>query len=68
MRRADRLRDRLQWPHGIIEGSDRGKPKHMHHATYQRLVAEYEKREAAALGAMASWLLRFQGQTAAKHQ
>lgn len=59
-RRADNLRDRLQWPPGIMEGSGWGKPKHMHHATYRRLVKEYEYHEAAALGAMMNWLRRFQ--------
>ncbi len=58
-RRADKLRDRLQWPPGIFEGSGWGKPKHMHHATYQRLVAEYEQREAVALGAVKDWLGRY---------
>ncbi|WP_322867341.1 hypothetical protein U5922_014830 [Aquicoccus sp. G2-2] len=60
-RQAEKLRDRLQWPPGILEGSGWGKPKHMHHATYRRLVAEYEKREAAALGAVMNWLERFDG-------
>ncbi len=56
MRRAEKLRDRLQWPPGLMEGSGWGKPKHMHNATYLRLVAEYEDREAVALGAMMNWL------------
>ena len=59
MRRAEKLRDRLQWPPGILEGSGWGKPKHMHHATYRRLVAEYEEREAEALGLTMDWLRRF---------
>lgn len=58
-RRAEKLRDRLQWPPGLFEGSGWGKPKHMHNATYQRLVAEYEDREAVALGAMIAWLSSF---------
>ncbi|WP_324752097.1 hypothetical protein [Roseovarius sp. Pro17] len=58
-RRADKLRDRLEWPPGIFEGSGWGRPKHMHHATYQRLVSEYEEREAEALGLTMDWLLRF---------
>ncbi|MDX1785243.1 MAG: hypothetical protein R3210_03885 [Roseovarius sp.] len=60
LRRAEKLRDRLQWPGGIIEGSGWGKPKHMHHATYQRLVTEYERRESVALGAMQDWQMQFQ--------
>lgn len=60
VRRADKLRARLQWPPGIIEGSGWGKPKHMHNATFQSLVTEYEEREAMALGAMMHWLGRFQ--------
>jgi len=68
-RRADKLRDRLHWPPGIImEGSGWGKPKHMHHATYQRLVAEYEKHESDALGAMMGWLLSYRDRTATKRQ
>lgn len=60
MRRADKLRDRLRWPAGVFEGSGWGKPKYMHHATYGRLVAEYEEREAAALGQTMDWLQRCQ--------
>lgn len=64
MRRAERLRDRLQWPPGVFEGSGWGRPKHMHHATYLRLVKEYERREAEALGAVTDWLSRRDGMLA----
>ncbi len=65
-RRADNLRDRLQWPPGIMEGSGWGKPKHMHQATYQRLDAEYEHHEAVALGAVVDWLSGYSDQIAKK--
>lgn len=68
IRRVDKLRERLQWPPGMFEGSGWGKPKHMHHATYQRLVAECEQREAEALGLTMNWLSRFSEQTAEKRQ
>ena len=58
-RRADKLRARLGWPTGILNGSDYGRPKHMHRATYWRLVREYDEREARALGDMMDWLRRF---------
>ena len=41
-RRADRIRDRLGWPGGILEGSGWGKPKGMHWATYQRLSDQHD--------------------------
>lgn len=41
-RRADRIRDRLGWPGGILEGSGWGKPKGMHWRTYERLSDEHD--------------------------
>lgn len=41
-RRADRIRDRLGWPVGILEGSGWGKPKGMHWRTYERLSDEHD--------------------------
>ena len=41
-RRADRIRDRLGWPGGILEGSGWGKPKGMHRHTYERLSDEHD--------------------------
>ncbi|NDP39901.1 MAG: hypothetical protein GZ093_14315 [Rhodoferax sp.] len=41
-RRADKLRKRLGWEAGILNG-DGGKPKGMHWVTYQRLKAEHDR-------------------------
>jgi hypothetical protein len=42
VRRADRLRARLGWPGGVLEGADWGKPKGMHWRTYERLCDEHD--------------------------
>jgi len=40
-RRADKIRDRLEWNRGIL--NDKGfKPKGMHWSTYQRLTAQHD--------------------------
>jgi hypothetical protein len=59
VRKADQMRERLDWPPGIFEGSGWEKPKHMHWSTYRRLVREYERHEAAMLGGIMEWLHRF---------
>jgi len=41
-RRADRIRDKMGWPGGILEGGDWGKPKGMHWRTYERLCREHD--------------------------
>jgi hypothetical protein len=41
-RRADRIRDKLGWPGGILEGSGWGKPKGMHWRTYERHCAKHD--------------------------
>jgi hypothetical protein len=58
VRKADQMRERLDWPPGIFEGSGWEKPKHMHWSTYRRLVREYERHEAAMLGGIMEWLHR----------
>jgi hypothetical protein len=58
IRRAGRLRASLGWPPGIFNGSDWGKPKHMHCATFYRLERDYHQQEAQALGDMMEWLDR----------
>ncbi|WP_216597714.1 hypothetical protein [Loktanella sp. 3ANDIMAR09] len=58
-RRADKLRERLGWPVGIFNGSNWGRPKGMHRATYWRLVREYDALEAHALGSIMDWVHRF---------
>jgi len=55
-RRADRIRDRLGWPGGILEGSGWGKPKGMHWRTYERLCAEHDDFSDMAL---AGFIQRF---------
>ncbi len=57
-RRADRIRDRLDWYGGILEGSDLGKPKGMHWRTYWRLC---DKHDALAERAL-SWFRERYGQ------
>ena len=41
VRRADRLRARLGWPGGVLEGAGWGKPRGMHWRTYERLCDEH---------------------------
>jgi hypothetical protein len=41
VRRADRLRARLGWPGGVLEGAGWDKPKGMHWRTYERLCDEH---------------------------
>lgn len=52
VRRADRIRDRLNWPGGILEGGDWGKPKGMHRRTYERLCKEHDAFSDQALVGM----------------
>lgn len=59
VRQANKLRDRLDWPPGIFNGSGWGRPKHMHRRTYQRLLMQYDQLEAQALGATMEWLRMF---------
>jgi len=46
-RRAHRIRDRMGWPGGVLEGSVWGKPKGMHWRTYERLCDEHATFEHA---------------------
>ena len=53
IRRAERIREKLGWPPGIIEGGDWGKPKGMHWRTYERLCREHDAlSDRAMLGVM----------------
>jgi len=54
--------------HHWIRLHNQGKPKYMHHATFQRLVNEYEEREAEAMGLAMKWLLRSGERMATKCQ
>jgi hypothetical protein len=53
---ADRIRDRLGWPGGILEGSGWGKPKGMHWRTYEALS---RKHDAFSDRSMAEFVGRF---------
>lgn len=52
-RKADRIRDKLGWEPGILNGN-RGKPRGMHRRTFKRLVAEHERLTVAALAGLPS--------------
>ena len=55
IRPADKLREKLGWEAGILNGSS-GKPKGMHWATYERLTASYYRHADRALAAMGTQL------------
>ena len=44
-RRAHRIRDRMGWPGGVLEGSGWGKPKGMHRRTYETLCDQHDTFE-----------------------
>jgi hypothetical protein len=52
MRQADKIRQRLGWEAGIVNGEG-GKPKGMHWHTFARLKAEHDAHTLAALAGMA---------------
>ncbi len=54
-RRADRLRDKLKWEPGILNGNG-WKPKGMHQRTFNRLVAQHDAHVERSLAGM---VLRF---------
>ena len=51
-RRANRVRDRLGWPRGILN-SQGGRPKGMHLTTYYRLVDQHNRHSMQAFAGMA---------------
>ena len=55
MRRADRLRKRLGWQPGILNGPGL-KPKGMHQSTYMRLLAQHDAFVGLSLAGMAKKL------------
>ena len=50
-RQVDKLRDRLKWEPGLLNGKQ-WKPKWMRWRTYHRLEAEYDERMRRLLGLM----------------
>lgn len=58
IRRADRIREKLDWPRGILNGSDLGKPKGMHWRTYERLCREHDSLSGRALAGIMDHLNR----------
>ena len=49
--KADKIRDRLKWEAGILNGAE-WKPKHMHWRTYWRLYAEHQQLVGGICAAM----------------
>ncbi len=54
-RRADKLRNRLEWEPGILNGNG-GKPKGMHWRTYWRLYDQHNQAQSESLAGMAAKL------------
>lgn len=54
-RRADKIRERLGWERGILNGH-RGKPKGMHWKTYRRLQTQHDDFVTVSLNGMAKRL------------
>lgn len=54
-RRADKIRERLQWEAGILNGNG-GKPKGMHWRTYEKLTRQHDAFVNVSLAGMANRL------------
>lgn len=50
-RQADKIRDRLGWEQGCLNGHE-GKPKHMHHITYTHLCFKHDDYVTRSLQAV----------------
>lgn len=61
-RRADRIREKLGWPGGILEGGDWGKPKGMHCRTYERLCREHDAFSDQATAGIMGYLRCLNGE------
>ena len=62
-RRADSIRERLGWPSGILNGSDWGRPKGMHHRTYLRLMKEHDYFADQSIQTMMAMFTKYTGKT-----
>lgn len=60
-RRADRIRKRLGWPAGILNGPG-ARPKGMHWRSYERLLAQHDHFVGASLAGIARKLGLLRGQ------
>jgi len=54
-RSADRIRKRLGWEPGILNGHE-GKPKGMHWKTYDKLVHQHDALESVSLSSLEAYL------------
>ena len=52
-RRADRIRDKLEWEPGILNGKG-WKPKGMHWSTFERLTAQHDALVQVSLAGIAA--------------
>lgn len=66
-RRADRIRERLDWEPGILNGGG-GKPKGMHWRTFERLKAEHDAFVSVSLVGMAQRLGLFENRLEAMNR
>ena len=56
-RKADRIREKLDWEGGILNGPEPwNKPKGMHHATFERLCRKHDQFARCALSGIAGQL------------
>jgi hypothetical protein len=55
-RQADRIRVKLEWEPGILNGSDWGKPKGMHWKTFEGLTAQHDAFVQISLAGIAARL------------
>ena len=54
LRRANKIRDRLEWEPGVLNGKG-PKPKGMHWSTFQRLISEYDDNINQSLSRFTSY-------------
>ncbi len=58
-RRADRIREKLDWEPGILNGSGSGKPKGMHWKTFEQLSAKHDGFVQSSLAGISARLNLF---------